>query len=238
MATSKQVFQNRIGVYVYKLGVYIQFEGYPKTIDSWNLDIEYLPDFLGDTVQQALTGYERGGTMGWRAVANLQLNSTTKTEAEIILKLFNVMQSQYHRLFFPESGTTTFSAKSDVSKTVTITNGSTTANAYTGLDLYNITKDDRYRITNYTAGRVATVDGDINLWAIDSDTIQVTVPPSYPTIIGLSPDTSDNNIEYFNIESGSTFGIQRQLTIGTQSINIQLRGVERKQNIPDNVRIG
>lgn len=237
MATSKQVFQVRIGAYVYKLGGYIAFTGFPKTIDCWNLDIQYQPDFLGESVQQALTGYERGGTMGWRAIANVDLDNTSPTESTKILSLLNVMQSQYNRLFYPAIGTVTNINPNSGLSTVFITSGEAIANTYTGLNLYNVTRQQTFRITNYTSARVATLDGDITSWN-DADQIQIYAPPAYPTIIGLSPDGNDSNIEYFNIEGGSNFGIQRQLTIGTQSINIQLRGVERKQTIPDNVRIG
>lgn len=236
MATSKQVFQVRIGAYVYKLGGYIAFEGFPKTIDCWNLDIQYQPDFLGESVQQALTGYERGGTMGWRAIANVDLDNTSPSESTKILSLLNVMQSQYNRLFYPETGNVL--AGTVGASTVVITDGVQVNNTYTGLDVYNITRQQTRRITNYVGStRVATLDSSIPSW-VAGDQIQIYAPPAYPTIIGLSPDGSDNNIEYFNIEGGSNFGIQRQLTIGTQSINIQLRGVERKQTIPDNVRIG
>jgi hypothetical protein len=245
MATGKQIFQVRIGAYVYKLGGYVAFTGQPNNIDCWNIDIVYEPDFLGDVSQQALTGYERGGTMGWRAVANVDLNNSRPAEATKILTLLNSMQSQYNRLFYPASGSVAAGTISRINKTVTITgtNVSSSNNFYTGLDLYNVTRDERRRITNYVGStNVATVSGEIDSWLGSGDSggpdqIQVYVPPAYPTIIGLSPDTNANNIEYFNIQGGSSFGINRELTIGTQSINIQLRGVERKQTIPDAVRI-
>jgi hypothetical protein len=238
MATSKQIFKVKIGAYVYKLGAYIPFTGFPKEIECWNLDMEYQPDFLGDSVQQALTGYERGGTMGWRAIANVDLDNTSASESTKILSLLNVMQSQYNRLFYPETGSVAAGTVSALNSTVVITGGVQVNNTYTGLDVYNITRQQTRRITNYVgSSRVATVDGSISSW-VAGDQIQVYAPPAYATIIGLSPDGNNANIEYFNIEGGSNFGIQRQLTIGTQSINIQLRGVQRKQNIPDNVRIG
>lgn len=237
MATGKQILQVRIGAYVYKLDGYVAFTGQPNNIDCWNIDIVYEPDFLGDVSQQALTGYERGGTMGWRAVANVDLNNSRPAEATKILTLLNSMQSQYNRLFYPASGSVAAGTTSQVNKTVVITNGVQNNNYYTGLDLYNLDRQQTRRITNYVGStRVATVSGDIGSW-VAGDQIQVYVPPAYPTIIGLSPDTNANNIEYFNIQGGSSFGINRELTIGTQSINIQLRGVERKQTIPDAVRI-
>jgi hypothetical protein len=236
MATGKQIFQVSIGAYVYKLGGYVAFTGQPNNIDCWNIDIVYEPDFLGDVSQQALTGYERGGTMGWRAVANVDLNNSRPAEATKILTLLNSMQSQFNRLFYPATGNVSAGSTSTIDKTVLVTDGSTNAQAYTGLNLYNATRDETRRITNYTSGRVATLNDAITSWEA-GDSIRVIVPPAYPTIIGLSPDTNANNIEYFNIQGGSSFGINRELTIGTQSINIQLRGVERKQTIPDAVRI-
>jgi hypothetical protein len=239
MATSKQITQVKIGAYVYKLGGYVAFTGQPDDINCWNIDIIYEPDFLGDTVQQALTGYERGGTMGWRAIANVDLNNSTPAEATKIRTLLNLMQSQYDRQFYPATGNVNLGAISLINNTVVITDGSTNAQAYTGLNLYNATRDETRRITNYTSGRVATLQGDISSWSSSpADSIRVIVPPEYPTIIGLSPDTNGSNLEYYNIQGGSNFGINRELTIGTQSISIGLRGVERKQTIPDNVRIG
>jgi hypothetical protein len=235
MATSKQIQQVRIGAYVFKLGGYVPFAGFPINIDSWNVNINYTPDFLGDALQQALTGYERGGTMGWRAIANIDLNNTRPAQATEILKLLNVMQSQFNRQFYPQTGTVNAGTAS--SSTVVITNGVQINNHYTGLILFNTAENEGYKITDYVGStRVATLNGNTSTWS--GDPIQVLVPPAYPTIIGLAPDTNDNNIEFYNIESGSTFGIQRELTIGTQSISFQLRGVQRKQIIPDNVRIG
>jgi hypothetical protein len=235
MATGKQILQVRIGAYVFKLGGYVPFAGFPVNIDCWNIDINYTPDFLGDAIQQALTGYERGGTMGWRAIANIELNNTTSAQATEILKLLNVMQSQFNRQFYPQTGTV--SAGTVTSSTVVITNGVQINNHYTGLILFNTAENEGYKITDYVGStRVATVDGNTTTWS--GDPIQVLVPPAYPTIIGLAPDTNDNNIEFYNIESGTTFGIQRELTVGLQSIGFQLRGVQRKQIIPDNVRIG
>jgi hypothetical protein len=231
---------------VYKLGGYVAFTGQPNDIDCWNIDISYEPDFLGDVSQKALTGYERGGTMGWRAIANVDLNNTRPAEATKIRTVLNLMQSQFNRLFYPASGSVPAGSISQEDKTITITGTdvSSSNNSYTGLVLYNVTRQESRRITNYVgSSKVATVSGEIDSWLGSGDSggpdqIQVYVPPEYPTIIGLSPDTNANNIEYFNIQGGSSFGINRELTIGTQSINIQLRGVERKQTIPDNVRIG
>jgi hypothetical protein len=239
MATSKQVYQVKIGAYVYKLGGYLPYTGQPADIDCWNIDISYEPDFLGDVSQQALTGYERGGTMGWRAIANVDLNNTRPAEATKILTLLNLMQSQFNRLFYPDAASVSVVAGtvSLENRTVVITGGVQTDNYYTGLDVYNITRAQTRRVIDYVGStRVATLDDEIASWDEDDD-IQVYVPPAYPTIIGLSPDTNGSNLEYYNIQGGSSFGITREFTVGTQSINIQLRGVERKQTIPDNVRI-
>ncbi len=236
MSVSKQISSVYIGAYVYKLGGFVAFAGYPVTIPIWNYDFRYNEDFLGASVQNALNGYERGGVLGFRAQASLDLNNSFPSYSNTIRALLNKLPSQYDRLFFPNSGTGTFTAKSDIDKNVTITNGSTIPNAYTGLILYNKTVENRYRITNYTAGRVATVDGNINAWENGTDEIQVLVPPSYPTIVGVSPDGNEANIEYFNVSS-NTFGIQRELTIGIQSINLELRGVLRKETVPDHLRI-
>jgi hypothetical protein len=236
MSVDKQVSSVYIGAYVYKLGGFVAFAGYPVTVPIWNYDFRYNEDFLGASVQNALNGYERGGVLGFRAQASLDLNNSFPSSATIIRSLLNKLPSQYNRLFYPNTGSVSAGTTDVGTKNVVITGGVQIDNTYTGLDLYNSTQDETRRITAYTgSSRVATLDSAIAGWA-NGNAIQVLVPPSYPTIVGVSPDADTANIEYFNVTS-NTFGIQRELTIGIQSINLELRGVLRKETVPDHLRI-
>jgi hypothetical protein len=53
---------------------------------------------------------------------------------------------------------------------------------------------------------------------------KVIAKPSHPTIIGVSFTDNSSNIEYYNI-SNNTFGIERELTVGNQIIQLNLTGV-------------
>ena len=175
--------------------------------------------------------------LGFRAQASLDLNNSFPSYSNTIRALLNKLPSQYDRLFYPNSGTVLSGTTSVSNKTVVITSGVQVNNTYTGLNLYNLDTDETRRITNYVGStRVATLAGEnLTGWG-SGDEIQVLVPPSYPTIVGVSPDANEANIEYFNVSS-NTFGIQRELTIGIQSINLELRGVLRKETVPDHLRI-
>ena len=66
--------------------------------------------------------------------------------------------------------------------------------------------------------------------------MRVVARSNYPTVLGVSLDNTDANVVYCNLLDGS-FGIERQLTVGKQVIQLSLTEVERKQNIDDKLRI-
>lgn len=229
MGVTKQTTQIYMGAYIRTGSTYKPFSGYPILFDVWNSEITEEADFLGGSVTQALSGYERGNPMGFRSVARIDLNNSRPASSSAILTLLNLFASQYKRIFYSNTlGTTT-------STTVVLSGAVTTNNYYKGLLVFNSTLNQTRTITDYDgATRVATLSSPVS-WS-SGNSFQVIVPVSIPTIMGITVDATNNNYLYFNLES-SVFGVQRQLTIGDQLISINLRGVERKQVMADNVRI-
>jgi hypothetical protein len=240
MASNKQNFQIYMGAYIYTNGTFKPFvvsgTPYPILFDVWNINFEERTDFLGSPNTQTLAGYERGNPMGYRTFCTIDLNNSLPSKSSGILTLLNLFTSQYNRSFF----TTTIDSVSGTDVTppvVTIVGGVATTDYYTGLIVRNTSRGDQTRtIISYTSGGVATLDSPFSGWAND-DNIVVEVPPSIPTVMGVTADSTNSNYMFFNLDS-SIFGINRQLTVGNQVISIDLRGLFRKTFMADNMRIG
>jgi hypothetical protein len=235
MASNKQNFQIYMGAYIYTGTTYKPFvvsgTPYPILFDVWNVDINEQSDYLGSPNTQTLAGFERGNPMGFRTFANIDLDNSYPSSSSKIITLLNMFPSQFKRAFFA----TTITAVS--SPNVTIVGGVATANYYTGLLVRNASVSDQTRrIVSYGANGVAVLDSPFSGWA-NGNNIVIEVPPSIPTVMGITADSSNSNYMFFNLDS-SIFGIRRELTIGNQIISIDLRGILRKPFMADNVRIG
>lgn len=235
MASNKQNFQIYMGAYIYTGTTYKPFvisgSTNPKLFDVWNVDITERSDYLGSPNTQTLAGYERGNPMGFRTFASIDLDNSYPSSSSAILTLLNLFPSQFKRPFFA----TTITAQS--SPNVTIVSGVATADYYNGLLLRNVDRgDETRRIIDYASNGVATLDSPFTGWQ-NGDDVVIEVPPSIPTIMGITADSTNSNYMYFNLDS-SIFGIRRELTVGNQIITIELRGLARKPFMADNVRIG
>lgn len=243
MASSKQNSTIWMGAYILTGGTYKPFYGYPIEFNVWNIDIEEQADFLGSANTQTLSGFERGNPMGFRTYANLDLDNSYPSDSSKILTLLNLLPSQYTRIFANKKqsdGTNLVTTSVLTSTTFTSAGLGVLGNDYyNGLLVYNSTKNQTVPIVDYTSSTVTvTIAGDISSWtAGGGDSIQILVPPSIPTLIGLTADSTNANMMYFNVNS-SIFGISRELTIGNQVISMNLRGITRKSFMSDNVRIG
>lgn len=250
MASSKQNSTIWMGAYILTGGTYKPFYGYPIEFDVWNIDIEEQADFLGSANTQTLSGFERGNPMGFRTYANLDLDNSYPSDSSKILTLLNLLPSQYTRIFANKKqsdGTNLVTTSVLTSTTFTSAGlGSLGNDYYNGLLVYNSTKNQTVPIVDYTSSTTTvTISGDISSWtAGGGDSIQILVPPSIPTLIGLTADyvspkplPDSSSMMYFNVDS-SIFGISRDLTIGNQVISMNLRGITRKSFMSDNVRIG
>lgn len=224
-----------MGAYIYTGTTYKPFvisgSNNPKLFDVWNVDITERSDYLGSPNTQTLAGYERGNPMGFRTFASIDLDNSYPSSSSNILTLLNLFPSQFKRPFLA----TTINSVS--SPNVTIVNGVATADYYNGLLLRNADRgDETRRIVDYASNGVATLDSAFTGWQNDDDVV-IEVPPSIPTIMGITADSTNSNYMYFNLDS-SIFGIRRELTVGNQIITIELRGLARKPFMADNVRIG
>lgn len=233
MSTSKQVSSVLIGAFIYN-GAYRGFSGYPITLPIWNVSYRDKADFLTNPVTRSLNGFERGNPMGWRSEVTVSLDNSTPANSSSIRALLSLMSSQYTRTFF----TTTIGTVSG--NTIVITNGVQIDNFYQGLVVINDTVSfEQAKILSYVGStRVATLDR-FPTWA-SGNNMRVVARSNYPTILGISPDatqvTVNGKIIFCNLLDG-TFGIERQLTVGNQVIQMNLTEVERKQNINDELRI-
>jgi hypothetical protein len=238
MASAKQSNTIFMGAFIRTGGVPKPFvvsgTPYPISFDVWNISIEEQSDFLSSPNTQTLSGFERGNPMGYRTFANIDLNNSVPSSSTKILTLMNLFGSQFNRPFFA----TTITAVS--SPNVTIVNGIASANYYNGLIVRNTSVSNQTRrIVSYASNGVAVLDSEFSGWS-NGNNIIIEVPPSIPTIMGITADSAsqtNSNLLYFNLDS-SIFGIRREVTIGNQAISIQLRGVDRKFTMADNVRIG
>jgi hypothetical protein len=243
MASAKQNSTIWMGAYILTGGTYKPFYGYPIEFNVWNIDIKEQADFLGSANTQTLSGFERGNPMGFRTYANLDLDNSYPSDSSKILTLLNLLPSQYTRIFANKKqsdGTNLVTTSVLTSTTFTSAGlGSLGNDYYNGLLVYNSTKNQTVPIVDYTSSTVTvTIAGDISSWTSGGgDSIQILVPPSIPTLIGLTADSTNENMMYFNVDS-SIFGISRELTIGNQVISMNLRGITRKSFMADNVRIG
>jgi hypothetical protein len=172
--------------------------------------------------------------MGWRTKIDVFLDNSTTAHSSTIRALLSLMSSQYARTFF----TTTVGTVSG--NTIEITNGVQIDNFYQGLVVINDTVSfEQAKIVSYVGtSRVATLDRTPT-W-VAGNNMRVIARSNYPTILGISPDatqvTVDGKIIFCNLLDG-TYGIERQLTVGKQVIQLNLTEVERKQNINDELRI-
>lgn len=235
MSTSKQVSTVKIGVYIYN-GGYRAFSGYPVSLPVWNVNFQDKADFLTSPVTRSLNGFERGNPMGWRTKVDVFLDNSTSTHSSTIRALMSLMSSQYARTFFTTTvGTVT-------GNTIVITNGVQTNDFYNGLIAVNDTLGQSIQIVSYVgSSRVATLASTPS-W-VAGNNMRVVARSNYPTVLGVSVDNTPvtpgvppDNMVYCNLLDGS-FGIERQLTVGKQVIQLSLTEVERKQNIDDKLRI-
>jgi len=212
------------------------FDGYPASFDVWNINYKADEEFVTSPTSGGLTGYERGNPGGFRLKIDIALRNTTNAQTSNIKSLLDLVPSQYERFVVATNidGTPTHNVATNtsvVSIGIDITNIS---NAYQGAYVRNIDQNDTtFRCTRFSVSpQKFDVPGNVlsNSWG-DTNTLNVVLYPDKPTVIGVSVDNTTSNIIYCNLIS-SSLGIERELTIGNQIINMSLRSVDRFQTIP------
>lgn len=229
----KQVTQIKMGAYIYNgapldMTSFRAFQTYPKSYKVWNVKYEYSPDFLGGAVQNTLSGYQRGNPLGHRLKCDISLNNALPDDTEAIRELLNLTASRFDRGFWNIGSTTTTGAN-----TITFSNTGLPTDYYKALTIQDGNGLQRL-ILSSTATSITTVTPLGGSW--NNANNLVVVKPSHPTIIGVSFDDNEVNIQYFNIQSDS-FGINRELTVGNQIIQISLTGVFAEGTMNSNIVI-
>lgn len=237
----KQVTQIKMGAYIYNgapldMTSFRAFQTYPNSYKVWNVKYEYSPDFLGGAVQNTLSGYQRGNPLGHRLKCDISLNNALRTDTLAIRELLNLTASRYDRGFWTLGSTTTV-ADGDDNKLIYDEAPVLPVNYFKGLTVEDGSERQRLILSS-----TATSDGEIIIttvtvlgdWNNASNTVWV--KPSHPTIIGVSFDDDVVNMQYFNIQSDS-FGINRELTVGNQIIQMSLTGVFAEGTMNSNIVI-
>jgi len=220
---------------------YTEFDGYPQSYPIWNINYRAEKEFITSATSKSLTGFERGNPGGFRIRIDVALRNTTNTQTSNIKSLLDLVSSQYQRFVISTdiSGAPTYNATTNISEVTLATDISNYSNAYQGAYVVNIDKNDtKFRCTRFSiTPQKFNLQGNVNAssWA-NTDNLNVVLEPDKPTIIGISTDNTTSNIIYCNLIS-STLGIERELTIGNQIINLSLRSVERYQTIPSSLAI-
>jgi hypothetical protein len=216
---------------------YFAFEGSATSdylFKAWNLTAEWTPEYYGGQVDQALSGRLRSNFRGYRLKLTLQLDNST--EADKIRTFFNLMSAGYDRTFY--SVVTSGSAGSP-STSLTLSSAAPAVSGYfTGLLLSGLTGGDTL-ITNYTAGRVATIS-PARTWN-GGVTITAKVQPNFSTLVlfdieGTSSTYTDTDLIPC-VVLANNYGVSRQSTIQQQRVGIELQSVELYKEIPDSYRI-
>jgi hypothetical protein len=237
MPQSKQNTQVAIRLYAYN-GGFRAFEQVAIAYDVWNAQFMFEADYQDSPTVQSLTGFERGGIQGYRAMCSIDLKATYGTNATKVRQLLNWMSETgvgSRRML-----TTTFSYVDDNIIVLTEAPNALANDFYKGFEV-NQGDTEKYIITAYNGTtKQATLSGDPTFAEETGGTpndINVRVPNSMNVIARISPTTDIGDGEYYNLVD-SVYGVQRELTIGSQIISLNFRGVERKDSISDTVRIG
>lgn len=154
--------------------------------------------------------------MGHRLNVTINLNNSLPSDAEQIRSLFNFTASRYDRQFWDIGN-------GSASGTTINLNTSTglVANYFKGLTVRDGSGNERVIVASSSGSLTTLTSVATNFTA---NNMKIIAKPSHPTIIGVSFDTDINGIEYFNI-ANNTFGIERELTVGSQIIQLNLTSV-------------
>ena len=212
------------------------FNGYPASFAVWNVNYRADKEFLSSATSKSLTGFERGNPGGYRLKIDISLRNTNTTQSNAISTLISLASSQYQRTVVQTTVSSVSGATIDLNLGNTSPN--TLSNAYQGAYIQNTTNTSAnvYRVISYVGStkEATTTESVVGYTATDS--VNVSLFPDKPTVIGVSVDNTTSNVIYCNLISGS-YGIDRELTVGNQIVTLQLTSVDRYQTIPSYLNI-
>lgn len=222
------------------------FKGYPLEYSIWNINYVAEREFIGQPTKRALSGFERAGISGYRLVIDLSLTNTNPDQTNALKQLLDASSSQYIRRpgwefklqNFNYGQSRAFAFDGDTLD-YPFTISDSLANTY----VYN--KDlEQLRLVKrfFSSDNGMQFEGSINGW-LDTHDYEFQLLNNQPTIWGIGFDT-DVSIDqttsqetwaggyvFCNLIS-SQMRLQRELTVGTQAVNMQFRSVERFKEIP------
>jgi len=230
--SNRQELNVKIGAYIYN-GGYRAFEGYPVSLEVWNVDARAEMEFMdGQAVTQALDGFEYSNLEGYRLLVSMDVNNINDSTDQATWKtLFNLLPSQFDRTFWT---TTANGAGTGTASLVLQSDAPTTNDYYNGAVVTDLAGGEVV-ITDYDgASRTATL-ASAKTW-LNGATITIKVRPNFATLLGVAVNDESADINYYAVE-GNVFGILREFTIGRQQISIRLRSVERQATVPESFNI-
>lgn len=215
------------------------FQGYPKNFSVWNVSYTADREYMSSPLTRSLNGYERSNPSGIRLKVSLQLENTNSSQSNDIANMISLCSSQYDRVIvntFSKSIVSTNATSSLIETNLSSTYPNNLSNAYQGAFCRSgsVTLLCTGYFTNATTKRFRLNANVLNVGGFGTDQpMEVLLLPSVPTVIGVSTDQTNTNMSFYNL-SGSTFTLQRELTVGNQILSMDLSSVDRFQNIPSN----
>lgn len=214
------------------------FNGYPASYDVWNVNYRAEKEYLTSATTRSLTAYERSNPSGYRIKIDISLRNTTSSQSAAIEDLLSLTSSQYRRTVVETTLSSSPVTGSSIDLNLGATSPNTTDNVYQGAYIYNAsnTSSNVYRISSYVGSTTTAVAPETIVGYGTGDVVNVSLYRNKPTLIGVSVDNTTSNIVFCNFVEGS-FGIERELTIGNQIINMQLTSVDWYNEIPSYLNI-
>jgi hypothetical protein len=220
---SRQQRLIKIGAYFFN-GAFREIPDTLKDYPIWNHRFSAELEFRSSAVNKALSGFERGNVSGYRVLFTADLRNTYTTDVADLRVLFSLFASESRRII------QTLTPTSANSTTIVLPSGASSANGYYN-GTYLVQGSLKTRVVSYVGStRTATVEGD----TLTTASTDVVLFPDKPTILGISKDTNANNIIYYNM-TNSAIALARELTVGSQSISLQARSIERFSEIPQSL---
>jgi hypothetical protein len=242
MSIAKQIyFVNLIPAYNNGVANF-PFEGSVGTdfkFKAWNVNVSWVMEYYGSTVDEALSGFKRSNVRGYRMKASLTLDNSTENSR--IRTLLNYFSAGFRR----KAWQLLSSAVLQNSSTIALASGSgfpSTNDFFNGLYMYvsSTLSGTAYRILDYD-GSTGQLQLGSSASVPASSILSIAVGIEMPTIMlfditGSATTSTDVDLVPCNVTNLS-FLLNRQSTIHTQPMTIELESINLYQQIPDDYRI-
>ncbi len=230
----------------------------PQNYPVWTINYSPQLEFLNDAATRALSGYQRAGISGQRLSITASLRGGSPTQYERIRTLLSSLSSQKDRTAFNisigsiDAGDMTLDISGVTNYSLSLypftANGAVT-NCY--IRNTSLGQDRLVSSFNASNNRLSVQGLPISNW-LTTHSYQIVLLRSQPTVVGIGtvPGLLIGDIPYASGEeswksgfiwcnlTSSAYDISRELTVGTQVVNLQFESVERFNEIPEYMTIG